>query len=115
MDALLNMIQAYDRGGKKYLMVGTTGDRKYLISDINNVILKHNIDFIVLKEVENYLRGAEPLELPLMIRKDLVDKGFDESKTYICYTELEGVKYILNKLDDNDIAILCCQAELEGL
>ena len=112
MDALLNMMKAYDKGGKTYLMIGTTGDRKNLISDINNVIIKHDVDFIVLKETEMYLRGAEPMELPLLIRKDLDDKGFDTSKTYISHGELEGVKYILNKLNDNDIAILCCQAEV---
>lgn len=112
MDALLNMMKAYDKGGKTYLMIGTTGDRKNLISDINDVIIKHDVDFIVLKETEMYLRGAEPMELPLLIRKDLDDKGFDTSKTYISHGELEGVKYILNKLNDNDIAILCCQAEV---
>ncbi|API86543.1 Mur ligase family protein [Francisella uliginis] len=112
MDALLNMMKAYYKGGKTYLMIGTTGDRKNLISDINDVIIKHDVDFIVLKETEMYLRGAEPMELPLLIRKDLDDKGFDTSKTYISHGELEGVKYILNKLNDNDIAILCCQAEV---
>ena len=66
MDALLNMMKAYDKGGKTYLMIGTTGDRKNLIPGINDVILKHNIDFIVLKETEMYLRGAEPMELPLL-------------------------------------------------
>lgn len=113
MDSLLSMMKAYEKGGKVYLMVGTTGDRKYLISAINNVIMKHDVDFIVLKETANYLRGAEPLELPLTIRKDLAEKGFDMSKTYISHGELEGVKYILDKLEDNDIAIFCCQAEIE--
>ncbi|QIW11094.1 Mur ligase family protein [Francisella sp. LA112445] len=112
IDALLNMMKAYDKGGKTYLMIGTTGDRKYLIPGINDVILKHNIDFIVLKETEMYLRGAEPMELPLLIRKDLDDKGFDISKTYVSHGELEGVKYIVDKLEDNDMAILCCQAEV---
>lgn len=112
MEALLNMMKAYDKGGITYLMIGTTGDRKYLISGINDIILKHNVDFIVLKETEKYLRGAKPMELPLLIRKDLDDKGFDISKTYISHGELEGVKYIVDKLEANDMAIFCCQAEL---
>ncbi|MED7819321.1 MULTISPECIES: Mur ligase family protein [unclassified Francisella] len=112
MEALLNMMKAYDKGGRTYLMIGTTGDRKYLISGINDIILKHNVDFIVLKETEKYLRGAKPMELPLLIRKDLDDKGFDISKTYISHGELEGVKYIVDKLEANDMAIFCCQAEL---
>lgn len=115
IDSLLAMMKAYDKGGKTYLMIGTTGDRKYLIPGINNIVLKHDVDFIVLKETEKYLRGAEPMELPLMIRKDLADKGFDISKTYISHGELEGVKYILDKMNDNDVAILCCQAELEDV
>ncbi|MBK2095273.1 Mur ligase family protein [Francisella philomiragia] len=113
MEALLNMIKAYDKGGKKYLMIGTTGDRKYLISGINDIILKHGIDFVVIKETEKYLRGAKPLELPTLIRDDLERKGFDISKTYISHGELIGVKYILDMLEDNDIGIFCCQAELE--
>ena len=113
MEALLSMMQAYNKGGKTYLMVGTTGDRKYLIPAINDVILKYNVDFIVLKETEKYLRGAEAMELPLSIRKDLSDKGYDVSNTVISHSELEGVKYILDKLEDNDVAILCCQAEIE--
>lgn len=113
IEALLNMVKAYDKGGKKYLMIGTTGDRKYLISGINNIVLKHNLDFIVIKETEKYLRGAKPLELPLLIRKDLADKGYDIYKTHISYSELEGVKYLVEKLESNDMAIFCCQAELE--
>ncbi|WP_432773629.1 Mur ligase family protein [Francisella salimarina] len=113
MDALLSMMKAYDKGGKKYLMIGTTGDRKYLIPGINDIIIKHGIDFVVIKETEKYLRGAEPLELPTLIRGDLQSKGFDISKTYISHGELTGVKYILDKLEDDDIGIFCCQAELE--
>ncbi|MBY7734898.1 Mur ligase family protein [Francisella philomiragia] len=113
MEALLNMIKAYDKGGKKYLMIGTTGDRKYLISGINDIIIKHGIDFVVIKETEKYLRGAKPLELPTLIRDDLESKGFDISKTYISHGELIGVKYILDMLEDNDIGVFCCQAELE--
>ena len=71
VDALLSMMKAYDKGGKTYLLIGTTGDRKYLISPINDIILKHDVDFIVLKETSMYLRGAEFMELPLSIRKDL--------------------------------------------
>ncbi|MBK2149778.1 Mur ligase [Francisella tularensis] len=113
MEALLNMVKAYDKGGKKYLMIGTTGDRKYLISGINDIILKHNLDFIVIKETEKYLRGAKPLELPLLIRKDLADKGYDISNTYISHGEIDGVKFLVEKLESNDMAIFCCQAELE--
>lgn len=87
------MVKAYDKGGKKYLMIGTTGDRKYLISGINDIVLKHNLDFIVIKETEKYLRGAKPLELPLLIRKDLADKGYDISNTYISHGEIDGVKF----------------------
>lgn len=115
IEALLSMMKAYDKGGKKYMMIGTTGDRKYLIAGINDIVLKYGVDFIVIKETEKYLRGAKQMELPLMIRKDLADKGFDISKTYISHGELEGVKYILDKLEDNDIAIFCCQAELEAV
>ena len=55
------------------------------------------------------------MELPLTIRKDLAEKGFDVTKTFISHGELEGVKYILDKLKDNDVAIFCCQAELEAV
>ena len=115
MDALLSMMKAYDKGGKTHLLIGTTGDRKNLISDINDVIIKHDVDHIVLKETEMYLRGAEPLELPLTIQKDLVDKGFDANNISIEHGELVAVKKILSKLNDNDVAILCCQAEVESI
>lgn len=115
IDALLSMMKAYDKGGKTYLMIGTTGDRKYLISPINDIILKYGIDFIVLKETSKYLRSAEFMELPLSIRKDLNDKGYDIANTFISHGELEGVKYIIDKLEDNDVAIFCCQAEVEAV
>ncbi|QIV95830.1 UDP-N-acetylmuramyl tripeptide synthase [Allofrancisella inopinata] len=115
MEALLSMMQAYDKGGRKFLMMGTTGDRKNLIPSINNVILKYDIDFIVIKETDKYLRGAKPFELPLAIREDLQKKGFNVANIYMSHGELEGVKYILDKLDDNDIGIFCCQAELESV
>lgn len=113
MESLLSMMKAYDKGGKTYLMIGTTGDRKYLISPINDIIMKHDVDFIVLKETASYLRGAEPLELPFLTKKDLEKKGFDLANTYISCGELEGVEYIVERLQDNDVAILCCQAEVE--
>lgn len=113
MESLLSMMKAYDKGGKTYLMIGTTGDRKYLISPINDIIMKHDIDFIVLKETASYLRGTEPLELPFLTKKDLEKKGFDLANTYISCGELEGVEYIVERLQDNDVAILCCQAEVE--
>lgn len=56
MESLLSMMKAYDKGGKTYLMIGTTGDRRYLISPINDIIMKHDVDFIVLKETASYLR-----------------------------------------------------------
>ncbi|AXA34747.1 Mur ligase family protein [Francisella adeliensis] len=113
MESLLSMMKAYDKGGKTYLMIGTTGDRRYLISPINDIIMKHDVDFIVLKETASYLRGAEPLELPFLTKKDLEKKGFDLANTYISCGELEGVEYIVERLQDNDVAILCCQAEVE--
>lgn len=71
------------------------------------------MDYIVLKETASYLRGAEPLELPFLTKKDLEKKGFDLANTYISCGELEGVEYIVERLQDNDVAILCCQAEVE--
>ncbi|AJC49542.1 Mur ligase [Allofrancisella guangzhouensis] len=115
VEALFSMMQAYDKAGRKYLMIGTTGDRKNLIPSINDVILKYGVDFIVIKETDKYLRGAKRLELPLAIREDLQKKGFDIVNTHISHGELEGVKYILDKLEDNDIGIFCCQAELESV
>ncbi|WP_232223310.1 Mur ligase family protein [Francisella frigiditurris] len=113
IDALLTMVQACYKGGKKYLLIGTTGDRKNIISPINDVILKHGVDFVVLKETVKYLRGAEPGELPKAIKEDLAKKGFDTvNKSHLVHKELDGVKYILDKLGPNDIGVLFCQAEL---
>jgi UDP-N-acetylmuramyl tripeptide synthase len=115
MEALLSMMKAYDKGGKTHLLIGTTGDRRNLISGINDVIIKHNPDSIVLKETESYLRGAEPMELPLAISKDLVAKGYDSNAISVEHCEMIAVKKILDKMEDNDVAILCCQAEVENV
>ena len=115
MDALLGMMKAYDKGGKTHLLIGTTGDRKNLISSINDVIIKHDVDSIVLKETESYLRGAEPMELPIAIQKDLVEKGYDSNAISVEHGEMIAVKKILDKMEENDVAILCCQAEVENV
>ncbi|MDE4998910.1 Mur ligase, partial [Francisella tularensis subsp. holarctica] len=54
-----------------------------------------------------------PLVLPLLIRKDLGDKGYDISNTYFSLGDIDGVMFLVEKLESNDIAIFCCQSELE--
>ncbi|MFZ9035042.1 MAG: Mur ligase family protein [Francisellaceae bacterium] len=116
MEAILHMAQHW-RGdeGRSFLMMGTTGDRRNLIKPINEIIMRYDPDVLIVKEISRYLRGADPGQLPAEIISDITARGYDRQKIRQVDDELAGLLFVLERIGDGDVAVLCCHEDIEKI
>lgn len=93
--------------GKLGLMYGNTADRRETMPEIADIIIRHNIDSVVIKEFQQSLRGSELGEMPEAFKKILFEKGYPAKKIKVIPNEVEAVTHILTKAKPDDMNILC--------
>lgn len=109
--SVLNLAQDYRRlhglTGKFGLMYGVTADRRETLPEIAKIIADDNIDFVVIKEFQESLRGSELGEMPQLVYEALIAAGYPDAKIKIIPNELEAVQYILSQAQPADFWMLC--------
>ncbi len=98
------------------VLLGFSGDRKFMINDVTNSVVKHDIDNVILKMFTNHLRGAEVGEVVGLLTNNLVNKGFNpEHILATVETELDALEIVFSRLGRDNIFILLCQDQAQEI
>jgi hypothetical protein len=89
-----------------WLMWGQTGDRLNLVDKMCQITAEFNPDFMLIKDVPGYLRGAEEGEMPTAIEKGLLKYGMTEDKLKHFEDEIPGLQYALDHAKLGDVHIM---------
>lgn len=96
------------------LLIGLTGDRIFMIDDMVQMIIAHNIDFVMLKAFNTKLRGAKTGEVAKLMEDSLIKYGFPNSKLLdTVEVEMDAVDTFLDSLEDDHAYIVLSQEEIE--
>jgi cyanophycin synthetase len=63
-------------------------------------------DFVVLKDLQGYLRGREPGEVPAVLQAELQRQGIPESAMRTLLPEVEAARAILDWSQSGDVLVL---------
>ena len=93
--------------GRLGLLLGHAGNRE--VADFERlaaVAAEFRPDLVVVKEIEGYLRGREPGEVPRIIRSALLRHGLPESALPLRSSEVEAARYALEWACPGDVVVL---------
>ncbi|WP_164116078.1 Mur ligase family protein [Sphingorhabdus sp. Alg239-R122] len=103
MSALIENLPA----NRKYLLLGHAGDRSdQEIRDLTRGAVGFDPDLVVIAELEDYLRGREPGEVPALIASECTDCGIAADAVRMAVSPGEGTAHILGQLRDGDVALI---------
>lgn len=92
---------------RRLLVLGQAGDRtNEAILELAAAAWHGEPDYIVIKELDGYLRGRASGEVPGLIRNALIDFGADESSIEIAPTEMEAISRAFGQALPGDLLIL---------
>jgi UDP-N-acetylmuramyl tripeptide synthase len=94
-------------GGRLGLVLGHAGNREDRdIERLAATAARYAPDFVVIKELEGYLRGRQPGEVPGILRGALLRAGLAESAVLQRPSELEAVRQALGWARAGDVLAL---------
>lgn len=106
--AILSLAKAYLKpNGRLGMLFGNTGDRKSLAPGIADSMVKAKVDYVILKELSDYLRGAKPYELVEQMRGLLVERGMKQDQIKTVDSEFEALDVVLDYLKPGDVFVFC--------
>jgi len=93
--------------GRLGLLLGHAGNRE--VADFERlaaVAAEFRPDLVVVKEIEGYLRGREPGEVPRIIRSALLRCGLPEAAVPMQPSEVEAARFALDWARPGDVVVL---------
>jgi cyanophycin synthetase len=98
-------IDRFEVTGKKVCVLSAPGDRRDEdIIEIAKEAAGH-FDYYILKADDNR-RGRDEREVPLMLQKQLIESGVDETNTHIEADEVQAIDYALNYCHEGDLLLV---------
>jgi UDP-N-acetylmuramyl tripeptide synthase len=92
---------------RKYLMLSHAGDRTdNEIINMTKTALKMEPDFMVIAEIDPYLRGRMLGEVPKLVVDTALAYGMKRSDVYVADSPYKGAKHIVEQLQEDDLALL---------
>ena len=92
------------------VLLGFSGDRKFLVDGIAKSVVSNKIDNVIIKLFTSHLRGAEVGELAELMRERLLKRGFNEKNIVATVEqEMEALNFILSNVESDHLYILLCQ------
>jgi UDP-N-acetylmuramyl tripeptide synthase len=105
---LLEVAETLRQGrGRLGLLLGHAGNREN--ADIERLAMtaaQFAPSLVVIKELEGYLRGREPGEVPRILREALLRAGLPESALPQRPTEVEAARLALDWAQPGDVVVL---------
>jgi cyanophycin synthetase len=94
-------------GRRRLVLLGQAGDRSdAAIRDLARAALAIEPDRVVLKDMDRYLRGRAPAEVPALMADELVRQGLPPDRVHRPGGELESVRDALAWAGSGDILLL---------
>jgi cyanophycin synthetase len=94
-------------GGRMGLLLGQAGNRDDdAIVQLARAAAAAKPDFVVLKDLQGYLRGREPGEVPALLQAELHRQGLPESAMRTLLPEVEAARAILDWSHAGDVLVL---------
>ncbi len=92
---------------RRVFLLGQAGDRSDDdIKSMTKAVRDANPDLIIVKELENYLRGRELGDVPAIIKAELKQLNYPEDQTVFTDNELEATKHALDWAQAGDLLVL---------
>ena len=98
-DAIYNILNAVESGGKKYVVFGCTGERDRLKRPIMGRLVSEMSDYFIITNDDPHNEDEEE------IVKDILE-GNDFKNYEICLDRKEAIKKGINLLNENDILFI---------
>jgi UDP-N-acetylmuramyl tripeptide synthase len=93
--------------GRLGLLLGHAGNREDAdFERLAAAAAEFNPDLVVVKEIEGYLRGRAPGEVPRLIRSSLLRHGLPESALPLCSSEVDAARCALDWARAGDVVVL---------
>lgn len=107
LSALLEAARGAGNGGRLGLLLGQAGDRDDdAVRALARAAWAAAPDHIVLKDLDGYLRGRAPGEVPGILRDELLQAGAREDQLELATDETEGVRRLLAWARPGDLLVL---------
>jgi cyanophycin synthetase len=121
LHGFLSIVQSQRSSGRLALLLGQAGNREDDdIRELAKVAASFNPDFVVLKDIDGFIRGREAGEVAEILQNALIGHGMPENGITIQLDEVEAVRTILSWAKAGDILALpihstAGRAEVEAL
>ncbi|MCU0975389.1 MAG: Mur ligase family protein [Steroidobacteraceae bacterium] len=104
---ILQVAQRLRGPGRIGMLLGHAGNRQDADFDqVADVVAGFRPDLVVVKEIEDYLRGRAPGEVPGLLRNALLRHGLPEPSVEIRMSELEAARLALDWARPGDVLVM---------
>lgn len=104
---LLDVATASSRSGRLGLLLGQAGNREdEAIRQLAGTAARFRPDRVVLKDLDGYLRGRVPGEVPELLRRELEVQGLPAERLQVVLPEEEAVQALLAWARPGDVLVL---------
>ena len=107
LHGFLSIVQSQQATGRLALLLGQAGNREDDdIRELAKVAASFHPDFIVLKDIDGFIRGREPGEVAAILQAALIESGVPQARITIQLNEVEAVRTILEWAQAGDMLAL---------
>jgi cyanophycin synthetase len=116
--AVLGLVSALraGTGGRLAVITGLAGDRRDAeLVAVAGAIAQAGPDLVLLRELDHYLRGRQPGEVPERFRQEFARLGLPESAVQVAQGEADALRQALDWAQPGDFIALLVYLEEEGV
>jgi UDP-N-acetylmuramyl tripeptide synthase len=107
LSGLMTVAARLPRTGRLAVILGQAGNREDAdIEELAATAARFRPDLVVIKEIENYLRGRAPGETPALIRAALLHEGVPDAAIEMCPSEIAAVRRVLERSRPGDVLVM---------
>ncbi len=97
---------------RRFILLSHAGDRSdHDIISVTETALNFNPDIVVAAELEGYLRGRAPGEIPNLIEQAAKEQGLSANRVWRANSPVHAVQMVLEEIESGDLALLLVLSE----
>ena len=107
LSGLMTVAARLPRTGRLAVLLGQAGNRKDAdIELLAATAASFQPDYVVIKEIESYLRGRALGETPALIRMALLHAGMPDAALEMCSSEIGAIRRVLEWARPGDVLVM---------